>query len=401
LIVVPYAVGAATPSQAALAADQRGHYVVFTVDAADTEAMSHLPLLEAFGPALVCADAADALAQVRALAERPAAVVAFADTVIPTAALIAERFDLPGHRPAIAPMLVDKAAQRRRLNSRAVSHVATATLVVGEVAPSYLPLPGVLKPAQSAGSRDTHFVDTADDVRAALAGCRPGERFVVERRIDGVPLDEWLAGYVSVESVVSAAGVSHLGVTGRLPLAAPARERGLIFPIALDAEREAELTALAERAIAAVDVQSGLVHTEIMLGAAGPEVIELNARLGGGLATIVPAAGGCDPVGLALDLALGRTPATAVAQQVAAHLYLQPPIEATRLISAPDRREIRELPGVIGVDQRLQVGAASQWRVGSAGRAFDVFVRAATLPELRARIAAVESFAARRLEWAS
>jgi cysteine synthase A len=64
--------------------------------------------------------------------------------------------------------------------------------------------------------------------------------------------------------------------------------------------------AVAERAVAALGIQNGPSYTQLRLGAAGPQVIEVAARLGGGHdAELVETVTGVDLNGLAIDAALG------------------------------------------------------------------------------------------------
>lgn len=400
--MIPYTAGSATPSQIALACQDRGHLATFVVDPTDREAVVHLRLLEAFGTVLEAVAPADAVAALHGCT--PQAVVTFAEATLPCAAAVAAAFDLPGHSPEIVEQLTDKGTQRRRLNASGVGAVATVNVYGGQPKEqlSDVPLPGVLKPCVGAGSRDTLMVESPAEVAAELARHPAGARFVVEQRIGGstAPIHTRLADYLSVESAVVGDDVVHLGCTGRLPLAEPARERGLVFPISPEPALTQELQGLTQAAITALGIRHGLVHTEIKLGAGGPQVIEVNARLGGGLSSIAPAAGGPDLVGLAVDLALGEpVPALPSPTGVALHLYVQPPYDATGLLTAPDVKTVRALGGVYGVDRRVRAGEPTDWRSGSAGRILDVWVKADTLDELLNRADAIESAVAAMTEW--
>jgi biotin carboxylase len=359
-------------------------------------------LLQAFGAVVEAVSPSDAVAALGRHA--PDAVVTFAESTVPSAAAVAAAYGLPGHSPEIAERLTDKWVQRRRLNAFEIGGVATVEVCGGQPLAQLpeLPLPGVLKPREGAGSRDTLFVESVAEVAGELALHPSGARFVVESRIvdSTSPFHPRLADYLSVESAVVGDTIVHLGFTGRLPLAEPARERGLVFPIGLTPTLERDLQRLASAAITALGVGYGLVHTEIKVGADGPQVIEVNARLGGGLASIVPAAGGPDLVGLAVDLALGcPVPDLPTPTGVALHLYVQPPYDATELVVAPDPKALRALPGVYGVDRRARPGDRTDWRSGSAGRILDVWVKAGTLDELLRCADAIEAAVARTTQW--
>lgn len=410
MILVPYTGGAATPSQVALAAEERGHGVVFVVHPDDAEAMAQTRLLEALG-SLIVADTVEAV-EAGLPAGRVAAVVVFAESVMPLAAEVAARLGLVGHDPSIVPRLVDKAVQRRRLNECGlvtVTSVAVTGATSADALRGRVPLPGVLKPTAGAGSRDTVFVDDLDHLMAELAVHAADAQFVVEARIPNGdhPLGSWLADCLSIESAVVAGGVTHIGISGRLPVVEPAREKALLFPIRVEEHLTSKLYSLAEQAISALGITTGLVHTEIKLSSWGPTIIEVNARLGGGLGTIMPIVGGVDPVGLALDIALeDQTLPTRLSEipepsAVGMHYYVQLPCEATQLVKAPDPRMIRRLPGVFGADRRAREGDSLSWRQGSAGRILDVWIKASSLAELESNVDAIEVVLAESTIWSS
>lgn len=402
MLAVPYTVGSATPSQIALAAEARGHTVTFLIDPSDPQATAHRRLLKAFGPVVEVRDPAQAPSALSA--DPPAGVVTFSESTMLLAAAIADAYGLAGHDPDIVSLLGDKAEQRKRLNAEGVGSVATVEVRGGATAKdmSEAPLPGVLKPKQGAGSRDTVFVASLDDLFGELARHPSDAVFVVEERLLGLPgvIHPELAPYLSVESAVAEGKIVHLGLTGRLPLSAPARERGLIYPVPADDALREELLDLTMGAIKALGIRHGITHTEIMVTPHGPQIIEVNARLGGGLASIIPAASGLDMVGLSIDLALGvEPPAPPSPSRVAAHLYVQPPMEAASLKTAPDVKAIRSLDGVYGVDRRSLPGQPIDWRSGSAARILDVWIRAEDLENLISNIEAVESTIALTTEW--
>lgn len=402
MIVVPYTVGSATPSQIALACQDRGHDATFVVDPTDPDAVAHIRLLAAFGDVVEAVGPFNATAALTG--RRPQAVVTFAEATLSTAAAVATAHGLPGHSPEIVRRLTDKWAQRSRLNACGVGWVDTAAVHGGQSQERLpgLPLPGVLKPCEGSGSRDTLFVESIPEVADELSRHPAEARFVVERRIAGAstPFHPRLADYLSVESAVCGDDVVHLGFTGRLPLAKPARERGLVYPIAVNSELAESLQDLASAAVQALGIRHGLVHTEIKVGTDGPQIIEVNARLGGGLASIAAAAAGPDLVGLAVDLALGSSiPELPAATGVALHLYVQPPYEATELVVAPDVKTLRSLPGVYGVDRRARSGDRLDWRSGSGGRVLDMWVAARTIDELISRADVIESAVADMTEW--
>lgn len=394
-LIFPFAPGSVSPSEFAIAAESRGHDVIFLVNPQDVEARGYLRMLAAFGE-VIARDDHELLHW-----EFPtsvAGVVAFTDERLPFAYALARRLGLIGNDPKISGLVTNKREQRSLLNAAGVGFCPTVNLSPSVPWSSAFDecLPGVLKPAAGAGSRDTYFVDTAEDVVSLLAKFSPGEEFVLERRIEGPgnsPGSDWLADYISVESFIVDGDVSHIGLTGRLPLAEPARERGLVFPFSMTPALDDEARRVAEEAIRALGISHGWTHTEMKFDGAGFIPIEVNARLGGGLASLMPRAGVIDPVGLAIDLALGIQPEPPrPAAAVAAHIYVQPPQTASGYHQGPHPRELRRLPGVYRADASRAPGASLDWRTGSSGRIFDVWLEAPELGVLRTRLDGLDQF---------
>jgi biotin carboxylase len=400
MILHVFTEGSAPPSSVALAAERHGGSTA-VVAPDDARAVAMVPVLREFGPVVLAADAESVVRELGGV--RPRGVVTFAESTLPLAADLAARFGLPGPSPATVELLTDKAAQRARLNERGLGQVRSVAWDGGAL-PAHPPLPAVVKPRRGAGSEETYFVADAAALAEVAARLTPGRGYVIEERLFGAPgaLGPWLADYVSVESAVDAAGrIGHLGVTGRLPLAAPARETGLVFPVRPEPAQEAELLALAAAAVAALGAGPGLVHTEIKLTPAGPVVIEVNGRLGGGLHRLMPRAGLADPVALALDLAVGADVPDSFgrAWRHTLHHYVQPPLEATAVLALPAPAALRALPGVFGAERRARPGAEVDWRRGSGERVLDVWLEGETLEELRARTEALTEALADTITW--
>lgn len=81
----------------------------------------------------------------------------------------------------------------------------------------------------------------------------------------------------------------------------------------------------------AVGLQNGITHTELRLTAAGPKIVEIDARLGGDMIPFVGwRASGIDPGRAAVDVACGQPPQIQHrSRQVAAIRFFYPPCDAT------------------------------------------------------------------------
>ena len=100
--------------------------------------------------------------------------------------------------------------------------------------------------------------------------------------------------------------ISHLALTGRFPPAGNFRETGFFIPAALDAGSRSAVLDLATRAIDALGVRTGCLHTEVKFTPEGPRIIEVNGRLGGGVPEMLERAAGVGLLDLTLRVALGE-----------------------------------------------------------------------------------------------
>jgi hypothetical protein len=160
--------------------------------------------------------------------------------------------------------------------------------------------------------------------------------------------------------------------------------------------------ALAEDAIAALEMGAGLVHTEIKLTDDGPVIIEVNGRLGGGLHRLMPRAGVVDPVALAVALAAGDPlpPAFGTPDRCTMHLYVQPPVTATSVGQLPSPASLRSCPGVFGADRIVRPGArVDGLNAGSASRVYDLWLEGDSMGALQYRAAAMNAVLAASTTW--
>ncbi|MEU6373176.1 ATP-grasp domain-containing protein [Streptomyces sp. NPDC046909] len=323
----------------------------------------------------------DSLARLRALA--PDAVVTFSDRVVSTTAEIAEELGLPYHSVACAHLLTDKYLQRERLSEQGVGTARNALLRSPSDWPEALTrigLPAVLKPVHGEGSRNTYKIeDTAEGAEAArllveelLGGARaagegPAEAaLVLETFLTGVEQDPF-ADYVSVESVVSHGTVSHLAVTGKFRQPPPFREVGQFWPAPLDPGGKEAVLDLTTRAVTALGIRTGVLHTEVKLTAQGPEVIEVNGRLGGMIDQLCRTATGVDLIGIAGRLALGEhivMPELALDGVTFQHCTLTP-VEAFRLEKIHGAATVRRTPGITAYRPRIRAGRELEASVGT------------------------------------
>lgn len=367
--------GAATPVSV-LAAARGLADVLFLCDRELPYVRAHLGAVAALAP--VCDITGLTVDEVL---DRPecadlAGVVTFSEHQLNRAAALAHRRGLAFLSPAAARAVTDKFTQRRLLAEAGVQQTGCWTVRGAADLPAALGavgLPAVLKPRQGAASARTCRVDSLPDAVERLRDLQRdapvGTEFVVEQMLIGDPAvtgPGW-ADYVSVESVTVDGHLSHVEVTGKLPLAEPYRETGYVVPSTLDPPTRREVLALTAAALTALGVRHGATHVEVMLTRAGPRIIEVNGRVGGYVADLVRRARGFDLLRAALLAALGRAcevPAP-VYRRHAFQYFLTPPVEAVTLRRLDGLDELNRQRGIQAVETFKRAGDRLDWREGT------------------------------------
>lgn len=171
----------------------------------------------------------------------------------------------------------------------------------------------IVKPADNSGSRGVYLVDggnvdggNEDIVKKTYAYSKKYSR------CGDIIVEEYMTGdEVSVETL-SVNGECHvIQITDKLTTGAPNFvETGHSQPSRFSAETAYEIKETAIAAVKAIGITNGPSHTEIMVTAEGPKIVELGARLGGDCITthLVPLSTGVDMVECCIKIALGETP---------------------------------------------------------------------------------------------
>ncbi len=167
----------------------------------------------------------------------------------------------------------------------------------------------IVKPADNSGSRGVVQLPAACDEETLLRAFRYSKQ---SSRCGDVVLEEFMEGAeVSVESITVNGECHVIQITDKLTTGAPYFvEMGHSQPSALPPDVKAAIADVARRATRAVGIQNGPAHTEIMVTAEGPKIVELGARLGGDNITthLVPLSTGVNMVACCLCIALGMEP---------------------------------------------------------------------------------------------
>ena len=202
------------------------------------------------------------------------------DWPVAIAARIADRLGLRHPlSPATAVLATSKLKQRERFAQEGVPQPAYELCRgLEEAAPAAerVGYPCVVKPPDRQGQRGLSVVESPDRLSAAV------ERALDAARGDVVLVEELVDGPEVTVNGFSVDGEFHaLTVTDRLIAELPAFGVALAHAWPCSADAEAAVEA-ASAAAAAIGITDGPTYTQVRLGASGPRVGELAARLGGG-----------------------------------------------------------------------------------------------------------------------
>jgi biotin carboxylase len=297
------------------------------------------------------------------------------DWPVSVAARIAERLALPHPISArTAVLATNKLRQRERLAEAGVPQ-PRSWVVGGEDRPPHVEGPVVVKAPDRQGQKGLTLVEDPADLAAAIEVARSAARnglALVEELVDGPEVT--VVGF-SVDGTFTA-----LTVTDRVVADPPAFGVALahVWPSQVPGT---EVPGTAGDAVAALGIHNGPSYTQLRIGASGPQVIEVAARLGGGHdAELVRRAVGVDLNGLALDAALGHglhvpAPRPLVGGAVTRFLVAPPGVlEAVEIPAGVEARIYRE-PGYVfsplrrGSDRAGAVFATGADRAEAVARA--------------------------------
>jgi len=229
------------------------------------------------------------------------------DWPVGVAARVAAKLGIPHPlAPESAVLITSKLRQRERLSEAGVpqpEYEVCGTPAEAMEAAERIGYPCVLKPTDRQGQRGLSIVESRSELEPAIGAAFEAARsraLLVEELVDGPE--------VTVNGFFVAGRFHPLTVTDRVLADPPAFGVALahIWRSLLEPESVGAAVEAAAAAAAALGIRTGPTYTKIRVGADGPRVGELAARLGGGHdAKLCEAALGVPLDELALAAALG------------------------------------------------------------------------------------------------
>ncbi len=291
-------------------------------------------------------------------------VMCIASDIPLTVASVAHALNLPGIPMESARLASEKLAMKEKFAADGVpvpwfASVDSAAQVKAIATERGFPL--VIKPVDSRGARGVQRLTADEDLDQAFhlaAKESPGRRVMVEQFLDGPQ--------VSTESIMLD-GVAHTpGFADRnyefLEKYAPnIVEDGCDLPSILGTEQQQSVREVVQQAALSMGIRNGVVKGDIVVHQGKAYVIELAARLSGGLlcSDLIPLNTGVDFVESAIRLALGDLvrPADLVPrfQHRVCQRYFFP--RSGRVVRVAGEEEVRRQRGIVFCQLRVSIGS--------------------------------------------
>ncbi|MFJ8623754.1 ATP-grasp domain-containing protein [Kitasatospora sp. NPDC093550] len=286
------------------------------------------------------------------------------------AAAIAEHLGIDFHSPEVVRRCHDKTTMREQLNASGVEKTPFRQVAsAGELAEFYAEVgpPLLVKPSKGRASAGIAVVRSEADVERAFTTSHDARAPRLEHSL---PLAErFIEGPEFSVEVVTHQGHHYVfAITEKFKDEATKVELGHVVPARIpdvDADR---ILAHVRACLTALGITSGITHTEVILGADGPVLVETHLRQAGDeIAELVEIATGVDITELFLRQLAGES--IADREEVASRAerphylaagairYLAPP-QSGRLAGIDGLAEARALEGVQDVTQLVEDGSA-------------------------------------------
>lgn len=296
------------------------------------------------------------------------------------AAAIAGALGLPHHDAQVVRRTRVKHVMRARLRECGLDPTAAEQVAGPEDVAAFGAAHGyplVLKPVDGTGSEAVSIIGSAAQIPAGPAG---GRRMLAEEFLDG---EEF-----SVEAFSERGRHRVICVTQKFTDPVTRVEIGHCVPAPLGEAARTAIEGYVQRVLDALGVTDGPTHTEIILTAAGPRVVETHLRLGGDrIVELVGLACGIDLDDLWIGQVTGETvlegPRPKAARSAAVR-FVTP--KAAGVLERLDGAETAAaMPGVVTVEALREAGAVLDGTLTSRARGACVIATGDTAEEAVAR----------------
>jgi biotin carboxylase len=320
------------------------------------------------------------------------------DRAVVPAALVAENLDLPGVDVEVAHAMTHKPTMRRVLAASGLLQpayrVVTEKSALSDLAT--VPLPAVLKPADSGGQRGLFRIDRASDLAARLP-----ETLAASRGAEGV-LEEYIDGSeLNTLFVVRGGEPALLTVSDRLRPSGPGFGVGWIhrYPSELPPATVNEVVDVAAAAIRALGLRDGIAFPQVISSRRGAYVVEVAARIAAGqMADLVRYGTGIELFEIAITQAIGQPVADSLVtpdfhRPIAIRFLTASPghLPVGRVTAIHNLDEVKMADGVVDAGLYFQVGADIQALRVDADRRGYVIATGTTAAEALGRADAAAS----------
>lgn len=283
-------------------------------------------------------------------------------------AVLATRFGLPGNSPEAIKKARIKSLTRETLEKVGVHQPLFETVrQVSEVrkAVDKIGLPCVLKPADDSGSNDVRLCDSLSEAekhaRKVLGqtinvrGQKTAGTVLVEQYLEA---PEYSVEMFSWQGKIFCIGVTQKEVSGKKCFV----ESRHLFPAPLSRSQKEQMIETVRKALEAVGIRNGATHTEVKWTSKGCAVIEINARLAGGMIPeLIRLTTGVDMLEQQIRCAVdGPTILTDPVVEGTAGIQFLMAEKAGTLIQTEGVDTVRELPGIREVKLTKEPGTSVQ-----------------------------------------
>lgn len=291
------------------------------------------------------------------------AVASLAEIDQDKAAAIAFDLGLPFHSPATVAAVHDKVAMRNALNGAGVESIPFAQVAdVSELEDFFIEhgAPLLLKPVKGRASAGIAVIHSKADLEDAFLLTRDAKAPRLEKSLPMV--ERYVEGPEFSVEAITHEGVHYVfGVTEKFKDDRTKVELGHVVPARITQHESDSLVAHVRRCLSALGIRQGLTHSEVILGANGPVLVETHLRQAGDqIIELVEAATGIDLTELLLEQIAGVD----IAQSPAVIARQERPIYqaagAIRYVAKDVVGTLDHLDGLAGVAETDGVDAAEQ-----------------------------------------